>query len=241
MSTSNPAVADDTPRVRTAGIVLLVCAILPTVAVSLDPMASGHGPLAVMQSMVANRQVHQYVHVVAMSCVAGLLYAYTVLSQQLGLRRTPVLIGLICYGLGAMLMLIATVIDGFISTDMAAMFVGKSTEGIQIGYWLVQVVENIVLTDIARISWVLESVAVVGWSVALLADGGFRRKIGALGMVAGLLPAAAVIVAGAQMDTTVVVGVLLLQAIWNIAAAVLMLRSKAGQNAAAAPRVASAY
>lgn len=241
MSSSIPVAAGDAQRTRIAGAVLLVCAILPTIAVALDPSASGHTPLALLQSMVAIRQAHQYVHYVAMSCVAGLLYAYAVLSQQLGLRRTPVLAGLVCYSLGAALMLVATVIDGFISTDTAALFVAKSAEGQQMGYWLIQVIENVALTDIARISWIFESIAVVGWAMALIADGGFRRKIGALGLVAGLLPAVAVLVAGSQMDTTVVVGVLLLQAIWNIAAAVLLLRNKPAASALASPRPAPAY
>jgi hypothetical protein len=45
-----------------------------------------------------------------------------------------------------------------------------------------------------------------------------------LGVVAGGLPAAAVVMAGANMTEMVVVGILLLQGVWNLAAASVLLR-----------------
>jgi hypothetical protein len=91
---------------------------------------------------------------------------------------------------------------------------------------MIHVVESIALTDIARVAWVLQSVAAIAWSVALLRDAGMRRVVGCIGLVAGGLPAVMVIVAGAQMDLGVVVGTLLLQAVWNLAAGVLMVRER---------------
>lgn len=212
--------------VRLAGVAVLASAIVSTATVALDRGASGKTTLEILQSMVQIQSWHQNVHVVAMACICGLMYGYTVLSQRLDLRRAPVLIGLITYAIGGVLMFSATILDGFISTGIAADFVNGTPEAAQAARWMIHVVEAIALTDVARVAWVLQSVAAIAWSIALLRDAGMRRVVGYIGLIAGGLPAVMVIVAGAQMDLSVVVGTLLLQAVWNLAAGVLMLRER---------------
>jgi hypothetical protein len=211
---------------RVAGLAIVVSTIVSTATVALDRGASGKTTLEILQSMVQIQSWHQNVHVVAIACICGLMYGYTVLSQRLDLKRPPVLIGLIAYAFGSVLMLSATILDGFISTGIAADFVNGTPEAAQAARWMIHVVESIVLTDTARVAWVLQSVAAIAWSLALLRDAGMRRVVGCIGLVAGGLPAAMVIAAGAKMDLSVVVGTLLLQAVWNIAAGVLLLRER---------------
>lgn len=208
---------------RTAGFVIILSALASIAAVALDSSAHGNDPLSILQSMVKIRESHQLVHVVAMACIGGLMFGFTVLSQRLGLRRAPVLAGLIAYGAGSMLMLIATLIDGFISTDMAALFATKSPEAVRAGYWMIQAVAGVGLTDIASLAWVFQAVAAVAWSLALLRDAGLARWVGMVGLVTGALPGVAVVVAGSHMTPTVVVGILLVQAIWNLTAGTYLL------------------
>jgi len=211
---------------RLAGFAILASALVSTATVALDRGASGKTTQEILQSMVQIQSWHQNVHVVAMACICGLMYGYTVLSQRLDLRRTPVLIGLITYALGSMLMLGATLLDGFISTGIAADFANGTPEAMQAARWMIHVVEAIALTDTARAAWVLQSVAAIAWSLALLRDAGTRRVVGYIGLVAGGLPAVMVIATGSKMDLGVVIGTLLLQAVWNLAAGVLMLRER---------------
>ena len=208
---------------RGAGFAIAFSALASIAAVALDSSAQGNDPLAILQSMVRIRASHQLVHVVAMACIGGLMTGLTVLSQRLGLRRAPVLAGLIAYGAGSMLMLVATVIDGFISTDTAALFATKSPDAVRVGYWMIQAMAGVALTDIARVAWVCQSVAAVAWSLAMLRDAGLARKVGLAGLASGALPGVAVVVAGAPMTATVVVGILLVQAIWNLTAATYLL------------------
>jgi hypothetical protein len=208
---------------RTAGLAIALSAIASIAAVAFDSMATGSDPLSILQSMVRIQLWHQFVHIVAMACIGGFMFGYTVLSQRLGLRRTPVLIGLIAYGFGSMLMFIATVIDGFISTDTAALFVNKSPEAVRVGYWMVQAIAGVALTDIARVAWVCQSVAALAWACALLRERGLTRKLGMVGLVSAALPAIAVFMAGSRITETVVVGILLAQAVWNLTAATYLL------------------
>jgi hypothetical protein len=218
---------------RGAGLFIVLSALASIAAVALDVSAQGKDPLAILQSMVKIQEAHQLVHIVAMACIGGLMFGFTVLSQRLGLRRAPVLAALILYGAGSMLMLVATVIDGFISTDLAAAFVTKSPDAVRAGYWMIQAVAGVALTDIARVAWVCQSLAAVAWSLALLRDAGLARKTGVIGLVTGVLPGLAVVAAGSRMTATVVVGILLVQAIWNLTAAWYLLRCGQGQTGAA--------
>jgi hypothetical protein len=223
-------------RARAAGIAIVTSALASIAAVALDSSASGKDALTVMQSMIALQQSHQLVHAVAMACLGGLMFGFTVLSQELGFKRAPVLLGLIVYAMGTMLMLIATVLDGFIGTDLALMFVGKSPDAVQAGYWMIQAASGVVLIDIARVAWVCQSVAAVCWAIALLGERGHRRAVGMLGLVVGPLPALALVIAGARMTDMVVVGILLMQALWQIGAATVLLRRPQTQPAPARNR-----
>lgn len=222
---------------RGAGLIVTMSALASIAAVALDSAAQGRDPLAIQHSMVDIRASHQLVHVVAMACIGGLMFGFTVLSQRLGLRRAPVLAGLIAYSAGSMLMFVATIIDGFISTDTAALFVARSPEAVRVGYWLIQVMAGVALTDIARVSWVCQSLAAVAWSLTLLGATGMpagpTRKAGMAGMVIGALPGVAVVVAGADMTQALVVGILLLQGIWNLGAAAYLWVGAPGARVAA--------
>jgi hypothetical protein len=150
------------------------------------------------------------------------MYGYSVLSQRLGLHRAPVLIGLTSYGLGTVLMLLAAVIDGFASTDAAAMFLASAPSGLDTGLQIINTLSGVLLPDLARVAWVFQSVAAVAWSIALLRERGMQRTVGGIGLVAGALPAVIVSIVGTHMTDEIVVGILLAQAIWNLAAAALL-------------------
>jgi len=214
--------SEATHNTRTAGVAIALSAIASIVFVALDQGARGKDALSIMQSMVATQPMHQFVHVVAMTCLAGFMYGYTVLSQRLGLNRAPVVIGLTSYGLGTVLMVLAAVIDGFVSTDAAAMFINGAPGGIETGFQIINTLSGVLLPDLARVAWVFQSVAAIAWSVALLRDRGMRRTAGSIGLVAGALPAIIVSIVGTHMTDTIVVGILLAQAIWNLAAATVL-------------------
>jgi hypothetical protein len=211
---------------RTAGVAILLSAIVSIGFVAIDPPASGNNVHSILQSLVEIAPLHQWVHGVAMACITGLMFGYAVLSRRLGLQRTPVLLGLIAYAMGSMLMLIGTVIDGFVSTDTAALFLSGTEQAQQFAYWLIRALESVLLTDIARVAWVLQSVAAIAWSIALLRNRGLDRAVGIVGLAAGGMPAVAVFYAGSAMSTTTVVAILLVQGIWNVAAALWLLRKQ---------------
>lgn len=221
-----PAATQPARGTRAAGIAIALATILSTIFVALDQGASGNSPQAILHSMIAMRAMKQLVHGVAIASVLAYAFGYATLAQRLDTRRPLVLAGLSTYLIGCVAMIAATVLDGFVSGDVAAQFAGASPEGVKQGYNLI-VFMGVALTDMARVGWVMQALASVAWSVTMLGGQGWQRGVGAVGLLSGLLVMGGVFVAGANMDMTAILSILVAQAVWNLAAASWLVRRQA--------------
>ncbi len=218
------------PAARAAGIAIAAATVLSIIFVALDGPASGSTPLDILQSMAGMRGTKEMVHSVAIASVLAYAFAYSVFAWRMDLRRPLVLAGLTTYLTGCVAMIGATILDGFISGDVASQFAAASPDSVKQGYNLVVFI-GIALTDLAKLGWVLQAVASLAWSIILLQGRGlnpaFNRPVGLVGLVSSGLVLAAVFSSDVNMSMTVLLGILFAQAIWNLAAAALLIRSKA--------------
>ena len=214
---------------RTAGILMLAAAILSIVFVALDPEVTATTSRTILEAMVANGPRHRLVHAVELACVLGLAYGFTSLAAKAGTQRPAVRGALIAYLFGCLAMVGAAVTDGFITGDVASYFlsaghsVDTGREMIHLCYTVVQ--------DFATASWFFQSVGVLAMAFALVRERGLQRVVGVLGLATGAIPPIAILATWPTMDTVVVIGVLSAQLVWNVAAAVLLLRRPAPRAA----------
>lgn len=213
------------PGTLSAGLAIATATVLSILFVALDDGASGGTPLAILQSIIKLRNMKELVHGVAIASVLAYAFGYATLATRLDLRRPLVLAGLTTYLIGCVAMIGATILDGFISSDVAAQFVSASPEGVKLGYNLIVFV-GVALTDLAKLGWVLQALASIAWAWTLLEKRGFARAIGTIGLLSGGLVLAAVFSSGANMDMTAILSILIAQAVWNLAAASLLIRRK---------------
>ena len=208
---------------RTAGIAIALATLLSTVFVALDESGGGKGQLAILQSVAQLQLLKAVVHGVAIASLCAYAFGYAALAQRLSLRRPAVLVGLACYLMGCVALVGATVVDGFVIPHLAADAVTGSPMRLQVGYELVHAA-GIALTDAARIGWLLQAVGALAWAGVLMGEGGFARGTGVVGAAANLAVGAAVLGAGVNMTMTAILTILLAQLVWNLAAAVWMVR-----------------
>jgi hypothetical protein len=83
---------------------------------------------------------------------------------------------------------------------------------------------GIALTDLARLGWMLQAFGALAWSIVLVPQRGLERVVGAIGVVSAGLVVAAVASSGMDMSMMVLLGIMAAQAIWNLAAAALLVR-----------------
>lgn len=217
---------------RWAGLALMSSALASIAFMVIDASNGGGGTDAqsIMQGMVRSQGIHQAVHIGQMACIGGLVMGHVHLGQRLGLQRLAVKAGLMGYLLGAVLMLVCTVIDGLILADVAGAFVQRTPELVQIG-WSAIKVGFIALTDLARVSWIFMAAGTLALSAALLAWRGLARKIGVVGLAASALQAAAIVSAGNKLPMEIMLAVLALQAVWYLCAAWLLWKGVPGASA----------
>lgn len=223
--------ASPAPDTRAAGIAVAAAAILSIIFVAFDQNAAGDTPLAVMESITKIRFVHQAVHAGAIASLLALAFGFASFAWRLGLRRPVVLTGLVAFEIGCMAMVGATLLDGFITPDLAAAFVKASPESVKTGYNLLVFI-GIALTDLARLAWVFQAVGTLAWSWALVRDRGFSRKIGSVGVISALVVGIAASASGASISLPAILGILLAQLVWYLAAARYLLRSPSAAPAA---------
>lgn len=214
---------------KAAGIGIALATIISTVFVALDESGGGQGQLAILQSIAQLQSLKAWVHGVAIASLCAYAFGYATLAQRLSLRRPAVLAGLAAYLMGCVALVGATVVDGFVIPHIAADAVVGTPERVRVAYELVHYA-GLALTDAAKLGWLLQAAGALIWSLVLLRERGLASIVGLVGAVANLLVAAAVLSAGANMSMVGILSVLLAQLAWNLAAAVLLLRS-AGRNA----------
>ena len=176
--------------------------------------------------------MHRVVHAVELACVLCLAFGFASLAARIGPRRPAVLWACIAYVAGCLVMVGAAITDGFITGDVARYYlqaghsVDTGREMIHLCYVLVQ--------DLAAASWFFQSAGVLAMAVALLRERGLRRAVSLVGLATGAVPPIAIVATWPTMDTGVVLGILSAQLVWNVAAAVLLMRRPASGEASVA-------
>lgn len=217
---SNPA-AHPT---RSAGIAIAAATIVSTIFVALDRSGGGSNALEVLQGIAKLQVLKEVVHGVAIASVCAYAFGYAALARRLGLARPLVLAGLTLYLFGCVAMIGATILDGFVTPHIAMDAIAGSTYAVKFAYALIRSV-GIVLNDLAKLGWILQAVGTLAWSFELVRDGGFNRAIGVIGLSSSGMVIALIAGSATNMSMTSLLSVLLAQLIWNVAAAVLLVRA----------------
>ena len=222
-----------------AGIAIVAATVLSTVFVALDRSSGGHAPAEILAGIADLAARKAAVHGVAIASVCAYGFGYATLARRLGLERPNVLAGLVCYLIGCVAMVGATLVDGFVIPHLA--IDALATPGrIDFGYDLVHAL-GVVVNDLARLGWTLQAVGALAWSLSLLRGDRMARMAGAVGLLSSALVGGLIVLSATRMSMTALLSVLVAQLLWNVAAAgVLVARSRPVPRDSGALRIAGA-
>jgi len=217
-------------RTRTAGIAIAAATIISTIFVALDHSGGGNNPLEIMQGIARLQGLKELVHAVAIASVCAFAFGYATLARRLGLHRPLVLAGLTTYLIGCIAMIGATITDGFVTTHIAMDAITATPERVAFAYNLIRYA-GVALNDMAKLGWLLQAAGTLAWSAALVQERGFHRTAGVVGVLSSLLVVALIAGSATYMTMTSLLSVLVAQLVWNVAAAVLLVRKPANAGA----------
>ncbi len=208
---------------RTAGIAIALATVVSTVFVAMDRSGGGHTPQQILEGIAGLTTLKETVHGVAIASVCTYAFGYASLARRLGLERPNVLAGLLVYLFGCAAMIGATLIDGFITPHIALGAAAATPGRVQFAYDLVHFL-GLILNDMAKLGWILQAVGALAWSLTLIRMRGAARRAGAVGMLSSVLVCAIVYASDAAMSMTALLSVLLAQLLWNLSAALWLMR-----------------
>ena len=141
------------------------------------------------------------------------------------LKRSLIRAGAIAYAAGLMVMLGAAMISGFIIGELTNLTPHATTVDLQINVQLLTLCRVLNQTW-ANVGALAMSAGIALWSIDLLRSSGVARMIGMLGLAVSVVPAGALIFGIVHLDVHGMTVVVLLQATWNVAVGVGMVRGR---------------
>ena len=213
------------PNGKLAGIVIAACASLTILGIANHPqvMARSHGD--VFAQLVALGPMDRIVHGALMLVVFGLVWGLAVFSIRRGFTRPTVLAGFIAYAVGALAWIGAALIDGFLTPALARHFIGAPTDA-QTAATNLLLLCAIAIQILTKLGLVAISIGILKWSAGLLLSPGAPRTVGIIGLVAGILPPAAVLISGVQLSPHSLGVIVIIQAAWYVGIAILLIRER---------------
>ena len=234
---------------------LAIAATTTLILVALSHPPLGAAAMSMWQQLarlVAAQQQAGLVHGVIIVLLAVLAGAYGVFGTMLGERRPAVRLASATYRAGCSLMVLAMLLDGYVTPQVAAAFIDGPAGDVPFVFLLLRCV-GVLIQVLAKAGFLAMCVACLAWSCALLVERPRRpwsTACIAAGLLAAALPAGVILGTSMQLAPASLMLLFGAHALWNLMVALLLHRSSSaaidhpaappapGHNGAAAPTAA---
>lgn len=210
---------------RSAGITILVGAALIVAVIATHPIPHAHASGGIVEAIRQAAHASRVVHALAIVATCLLLIGFWGLAAALDLRRTVNRAGLVAFALGSLAMIAAALINGFAVVSIVELR-GADEPAVFEKLHPLLALCRILNQTCTQVGVVASSAALLLWSITLLRQGGVDRAIGAFGVLAGVVPAAAMLHGTITMNLHGLAVFVLPLALWSAACAVRLIQRK---------------
>jgi hypothetical protein len=208
-----------------AGAVLATATVLEILAMAHHP--SVHTPDVAQAVHIISQlaPLGAWVHGILQALLLIAAYGLSEFILRRDLRRPLIRAGAIAYGAGVIAMLGAAMVSGFIIADLMSLTPHTTPVDLQINAQLLALC-HVLNQSCANFGAVAMSAGIALWSADLLRDTGAPRMIGILGLAVSVAPAFALMSGLMHLDVPGMTAIIVLQAAWNVAVGIAMMRSR---------------
>lgn len=204
------------------GIVLLIASLLEVLGMLHHPSVQTSDISRAVAQIVRFSTLSAIVHGVLITLSLLIAYGFVDFSLRRGLRRPLIQAGGIAYGCGVLVMMGAGLVSGFIITGVASLIPHTTAVDLQINLQILLLCRAL-NQSCANFAVIAMSAGIVCWSVDLCRNSGSLRAVGLFGCLVGLVPALALMYDEIHLDVQGMTEVVVAQAAWNIAVALLII------------------
>lgn len=218
----NARIESHNAAARGTGVLLIAATLLAVVVMAHHPTVSAPDLTQALEQLREMADRDAWVHGILIALMLVIFYAFTELALRRGIQRPLVRAGLVAYGAGAVAMIGAASIDGFVTAQIANLAPQGGVMDPHVTAMLINLF-SVLNRTLANIGAIAMSAGILAWSLNLVRDQGLTRTVGAAGILISLSPAIALISGGLHLNMHGMLVVVVLQAIWSIGVGVLLI------------------
>ena len=198
-----------------------LCALASLTLLAIHPSGAAGSFLALLKDEASHQVIDGVVHGGFIVTLVALIICFAFLSRFLGSAKVPVVIGLVCFCTGCGALIASMVLDGFATPAIAVRF--ATADDLQPAKTLF-ILFGTLIGFLMPMGVLFQSVAMLSWSWVLVKGSGLQRAVGAFGLAAAISLIVAVFAVPPAMAAHIVLGGIILQSIWYLAIAALLLK-----------------
>jgi hypothetical protein len=212
-------------NLKWAGIIIAISTLTSLFMMMHHPTVTTKGMAGQVAEVQHESLLNNAVHGSLILFVMLTLAAFSIFSNHRGKKHLAVSIAHLFYFVGSLSMVAAALINGFVYPDFLHGFsAASSQELVQLPMF-----KSLLWSanqTLGKLGVITMSVAIFFWSIDLWRDEGMVKVAAAVGMIIGIGCSAAIIFGVITLNVTGMTQIVMLQGIWNLAIAYLMIRSK---------------
>ena len=210
----DPAIASASQRRDiTAGLILILSALGSLIAVAHHPVIEAPETNELLTRIRESAFADRFVHGALILFIVAQLFAFCRFTQRQGIRRAPVLFGLIFYVLGTVAMISAALIDGFLVPKIGESYLDAAQATTDTGLSLLRFC-SIAIQLFTKSGVIAISAAILLWSASLIRTGRAPFLAALVGVAAVLSQVYLLVYRGPTVTAHTVVPIVAAMAVW---------------------------
>jgi hypothetical protein len=209
----------------TAGLILIVSAFGSVIAAIHHPVIKTREVNELFTRIGESAFADRLVHGALILFVTSQLFAFCRFAERQGIRRTPVLFGLIFYFLGSVAMIGAALIDGFLVPQIGASYLDASQAASEAGVPFLRF-RSIAIQLFTKSGVIAISAAILLWSASLIRTGGVPILAAVIGIATVLSEVYALLYGGAVITAHTIVPIVVAMAVWYFVIGLLLIAGR---------------
>jgi hypothetical protein len=201
---------------------LSCCALITLVLLANHPGGGGHTLIEVISSEARDQRADAIVHTGFVVTLAFLIVCLVSVARILGMARPLVSAGLVSFCIGSGLLMLSMILDGLAVPAIAARFLAITDPTALLPARTALMFCGVLIGILMPLGLLFQAATMLSWSIAIAARRGLRLAMAVYGILATALLVSGLLFAPVAMSAHVLLGAIVLLALWYAALALLV-------------------
>jgi hypothetical protein len=215
-------------RYRLAGA-FAFCSLATLTLLANHPMAGAHTIADLVKAEARNQLADALVHGGFIVTLSVLIVCFVFLSRALGMARVAVVAGLVAFCVGCGALMGSMIMDGFVIPAIAVRLSAMGTAEALTQAETLFILCGTLIRFLMPMGLLFQGVAMLSWSSAIVGTRGWRSAAGVFGLVGGILLVGALLAPLPRLREHVLLGGIVVLAVWHLALAGVLCARDGGQ------------